>query len=595
MYTLSLVSLFALAASGLAQGIEAPDSANKPSRMWQDVPGNRTNTTYTYSDGYVMGNGRMGFTFFGQPAADRLVLNEDSFWSGGLMSRINPNGIESIATMQEMIRNGNVTDAAKLATQGYIGTPVSTRHYEPLGYLSLVQEFGGKAENYERWLDTADSTAGVYFEANNVTYKREYLASFPGDIMAVRYTASKPGSITMRGRLNRGNDLNKWQDYAHPMNGDMIVSGGASGSMKPIEWAAGARVVASGGNVSTIGDWIKAEGADELTVYVSVWTSFRRPDPRNAVIADLMKQTHAGYESVKTEHIADYQELYNRFNISLGESSPEQREMPTAARMTSISNSTFDPELVTLYLQFGRYLLIACSREGSLPANLQGIWNDNFDPMWGSKFTVNINLQMNYWHSHTTGLGELNSPLWPLLRDMHREGTRVAKEMYGLSGTVTHHNTDLWGDSAPQDNYAASLNWNMGGVWMCLHIYEYYQHTGDKAFLAANYDIIKDNAQFALDYLTPYNGYMVTNPSSSPENNYYDPITNATVAITLGPTMDNSLLWELFGVVAEVDSVLGGADQAFVQQVLEMRSKLPPLRTNQYDALAEWIHDFEEV
>jgi alpha-L-fucosidase 2 len=308
-----------------------------------------------------------------------------------------------------------------------------------------------------------------------------------------------------------------------------------------------------------------------------------------------MKQTHEGYPQIKAEHIHDYQGLYGRFNISLGESSPEQRKLPTAARMTSISNTTFDPELVGLYLQFGRYLLIASSREGSLPANLQGIWNDNFDPMWGSKFTVNINLQMNYWHSHTTGLGELNSPLWPLLRDMHDQGSRVAREMYNCSGTVTHHNTDLWGDSAPQDNYAASLNWNMGGVWMSLHIYEYYKYTGDRDFLVANYDIIRANAQFMLDYLTPYESYMVTNPSSSPENSYYDPITNSTVAITLGPTMDNALLWELFGVVAEADVVLGGTDQAFVQNCPEMRNQLPPFRINQYDVLAEWIHDFDEV
>jgi alpha-L-fucosidase 2 len=589
---LGLVSALVLASQGVsAAGVRPPRSSNIPSRIWSSEAG------LNLTDGYPLGNGRLGAISPGTATSDQITLNEDSFWSGPLLNRVNPDGLTSVRKMQNQVMQGYIEQAHVLGSMGYVGTPVSTQHYDPLGYLSLSQNVTGNITNYERWLDLADATAGVYFVNSNITYQREYLASNPADVIAIRLNASEAGSINFSIHLDRGDSLNRWEDKSAPLNGDTTVMSVRSEGTNAIGATVAARVVASGGRVSTLGDYVLCEGADEAYIYVSAQTTYRTNDTRNFVLDALADFTPDSYENVRAAHVKDYKMYYDRVQLNLGSSSAKQKNMSTPKRMNTITPKNFDPQLSVLYFQYARYLLIASSRDGTLPPNLQGIWNEDFDPMWGSKYTININLQMNYWPSLTTGLSDLVSPLHELLKTMATAGSQVAREMYNSSGTVSHHNVDLWGDSAPQDNWPASTYWPMGQTWLVTHVMEHYRFTGDKAVLADMYPVLKANAQFALDFMTPWGPYMVTNPTSSPENVYYAPnATKQQVSISAGTTIDNTLLWELFGFILEAQAALGITNETdFADHVTAMRAKLPPLRLNQYNGIAEWIEDYEEV
>ncbi len=258
-------------------------------------------------------------------------------------------------------------------------------------------------------------------------------------------------------------------------------------------------------------------------------------------------------------------------------------------------NNTFDPELASLYFQFGRYLLISTSREGTLPPNLQGIWNSDLDPEWGSKYTININLEMNYWPSLVTNLADLTSPLYDLMEDMRIKGSDVARTMYNCSGAVAHHNTDCWADCAPQDNYFSSTYWPSGLGWLSTTIMEHYLFTGNATFLKERYDILQDALQFYLDFVTEGpNGWRLTNPSISPENVYYLPNSTIQEAITMGPTIDNSIIWELVGGALEATEVLGTQNTTFSNEIKMLREKLPPIQISYFGGVQEWIYDYKE-
>lgn len=582
-----------------AAELAAPDSASKPFRLWEKASGSGGKS---FADFYPIANGRIGGMFNGGAASDSVRINEDSFWSGSFLDRVNPDARETVKDMQKLVVEEKFKEAEDLHKLGYIGTPMSTRNYDTMGSFTITQDLPNtNVTEYERWLELSESVGGVHFVSGGVTFQREYLASYPDDVIAVHLTASKPGALKFRVRLDRGAwdvvGLNRHVAYSEPANGDSVIIGGSSQDDNPVKWAAGVRIVASGGKVRTHGDNALCDGADEAVVYFQAWTNYRQKDPKKAVLSDLAGKGK-DFKKIRDAHVKDYKQYYDRTSINLGKSTDEQKKKTTPQRMTSIDEDNFDPELAVLFFQLGRYMLISSSRDGdkSLPPNLQGVWNDVTDPAWGGKYTLNINLQMNYWPSLTTGLSDLVQPLNNLLKTMDKRGRKVAKEMYGARGTVTHHNTDMWGDSAPQDNYAPATLWPMAGVWMITHAIEHYRFTGDKKMLKDMWPTLKANAEFALDFLSEYKGHMVTNPSSSPENIFYDPSDDSrTVAITVGPTVDNALLRELFDFIPEAQRVLGVSDKKFVQRVTDMRAKLPPLRLNQYDGLAEWIDDYKEA
>lgn len=386
-----VATLLLLSNPTVAAAVRPPNSASIPSRIWASEPG------LNLTDGYPLGNGRLGAISPGSATSDHITMNEDSFWSGPLLRRVNPDALQSVARMQAQVRQGYVNQAQVLGSLGYVGTPVSTQHYEPLGYVTLVQNVTGNITNYERWLDLADATAGVYFVNSNISYQREYLASNPADIIAIHLNASEPGSINFNIHLDRDKgSLNRWEDYSEPVNGDTIIMGGRSGGANSMGFAAGARVVASGGRVSTLGDYVLCEGADEAYIYFSASTTYRVNDTRSAVLGALSGFTPDSYDDIRTAHVEDYKGYYDRVQLNLGSSSAKQTANSTPERMGAITPKNFDPELAVLYFQYARYLLIATSRNGTLPPNLQGIWNEDFDPMWGSKYTININLRKRF-------------------------------------------------------------------------------------------------------------------------------------------------------------------------------------------------------
>jgi alpha-L-fucosidase 2 len=362
-----------------SQSVLPPNSASNPFRLWQTSAGTQWN------DCFLIGNGRLGASVPGGAQNDSIWLNEDSFWNGMLQSRINPNASKAIPTIQSYIVNGNFAAAQTLATTDYDGVPNSARNYNSVGQMDLVMAHPPAVEGYERWLDVSDATSGVYYTVGGVKYSREYIASNPANIMAIRVVADQVGAVSFSISLRRGSTVSTGS------GNDTIVMTGDSGGNNPMKYAVGARVLASGGTVTVSGNQVNCAGADEAWIYITSWTNFRQSDQRGKVISDLQAITQP-YAQIRIAHVNDYQAIYERSKFNFGASSSAQKSRSTSQRIAAMSQ-TYDPELAVLFLQFGRYLLIASSRTGTLPANLQGIWNPDGKPMWGSRFTININLR----------------------------------------------------------------------------------------------------------------------------------------------------------------------------------------------------------
>ncbi|KAM5349606.1 hypothetical protein ACJ41O_006111 [Fusarium nematophilum] len=583
MKGLVLTGLFLSLAA--CQNFDAPNSKGNPERLWYTSPAT------LWNDSLPIGNGRLGGMVKGTAASELIYMNEDSFWSGTALDRLNPDAQETLTKVQSLLANGQVSEATFEANLGLSGVPSSMRTYQPGGDFQIVFQNQGSASSYERWLDLSDGTAGVYYKAGGITYKREYLVSKPGDVMAIRLTASKAGSLNFYIKFQRpSNQQNRFTEKAYAENGDTIISAFNSNQLKAVF---GARVQTEAGSKRQIGDQIVITNADEAWIYVDMRTSVRESNPLSAVRKTLSNAISASYSDIRDEHVSDYQSLYERVGLDLGSSSDQQKAMATGERRQALSGGQFDPELLALYFQFGRYLLISSSRPGTLPANLQGIWNNALDPAWGSKYTININIQMNYWPAEVTNLAELTEPLFSHMEVMYKTGKVTARKMYNARGWVAHHNTDIWGDSAPQDIYPQGSYWAMGHAWLLQHVYDHYLYTGDKKFLNKYYYLFNDAVQFYADFLTDYKGYKVTNPSVSPEASYKN--GSVSGALTVGPTMDNSILRELFSNFAEAARVLGKGQGGLVKTAGSLKKQLPPLKTSPTTgALMEWIEDFVE-
>jgi alpha-L-fucosidase 2 len=336
------------------------------------------------------------------PTSDLIYINEDTFWSGGPLSRINPNAKESVSRVQQLLLQGDTAQATLEANLGMSGTPSSMREYMPGGDFQIIfQNQTGSAKNYERWLDLEEGVAGLYYTRGDVTYRREYLTSSPAGVMAIRLTASQPGSLSFYIKFQRpANQQNRFAEEAYSENGDTIVTKIKEGELEAFFLA---RVHNVGGSKRQIGDQIQVVNADEAWIYADMETSFSHDDPKNEAKKKLDGAVSSKYFEIRENHVKDYQALFGRSSISLGESSAAQKALQTGARRQALANA-YDPELLTLYYQFGRYLLISSSRPGTMAANLQGIWNNARDPAWGSKYTININIEMNYWPAEVTSM-----------------------------------------------------------------------------------------------------------------------------------------------------------------------------------------------
>ncbi|MEO6085250.1 MAG: glycoside hydrolase N-terminal domain-containing protein [Umezawaea sp.] len=537
-----------------------------------------------------VGNGRLGAMVFGNTDTERLQLNEDTVWAGGPHDYSNTRGAGALAQIRQQVFSNQWTQAQSLIDQTMLGSPAGQLAYQPVGDLKLALP-AGSASGYQRLLDLTTATTSVTYTANNVRFRREVFASAADQVIAVRLTAETPGSVTFTasfGTPQRGT--------ASSPDGTTIALDGISGDQRGIagtvRFLALARAVAEGGSTSSSGGTLRVSNANAVTLLISIGTSyvdFRtvNGDYQGIARSRLNAAQGSTYDALRARHVADYQALFGRVTLDLGRTAAA--DQPTDVRIAQHAN-TSDPQFSTLLFQYGRYLLISSSRPGSQPANLQGIWNDQMAPSWDSKYTINANLPMNYWPADTTNLAECFEPVFRMINDLTVTGARTAQVQYNARGWVTHHNTDAWRGSSVVD-FAAAGMWQTGGAWLSTLIWDHYRFTGDVEFLRTYYPALKGAAQFFLDTLVtePSLGYLVTNPSNSPELNHH---SNASVCA--GPTMDMQILRDLFDGCASASEVLA-VDADFRTQVRAARQRLAPMKVGSRGNVMEWLYDWVET
>lgn len=547
-----------------------------------------SNAAENWDEALPLGNGRIGAMIFGGAVNEKLQLNEDSVWSGTKRERNNRSALESLPEIRRLIADGKIPEAEKLVNSAMSGTPPQQRHYQPLGDLSV--DFPQlQPEDYIRSLDLENALYSMSFTADGVRYTREAVASCPDNVIAVRFFADKPGKITFSAYVD-GRDDN--YDVNAARDDKTLVYEGCTGSAGGVYFACVIRGEAKGGSLRTVGNRIYAESCDEATLYVAARTNFYTPDYKNSAANDAVCAARKGFSAVKAAHIADYAALYGRSSLSLA---ADGESIPTDERLERIKASDkADPVLSELYWNYAKYLMISGSRPGTQPLNLQGIWNKDMWPAWGSKYTININTEMNYWGAEAVNLPECVEPLFDLIGRMRENGRVTAREMYGCGGFVAHHNTDLWGDTAPQDLWIPATQWPMGAAWLCLHIWEHFNFTGNVDFLRGEYDTMKEAAEFFTDFLIMNkNGELVTCPSISPENTYVLP-DGTSGNICSGPTMDTQIIRELFGAVISAAHILN-KDGEFAEKLEAMSEKLPKNKVGKYGQIMEWAEDYDEA
>jgi alpha-L-fucosidase 2 len=563
----------------------AATSKGSPPRLWYRQPARE------WVEALPVGSGKLGAMVFGGVAAERLQLNEDTLWAGGPYDPANPEALPALPEIRRLIDAGEYAKATQLAEAKFMGSPKRQMSYQTIGDLKL--EFPGLAEaasDYVRDLDIDGAIATTTFTADGVRYLREVIASAPDGVIAVRLTASRKGAITVD--LGFASPL-KSKPVASVQGTALVLTGGndsQQGVPAQLKFECRVEVRATGGRVVGRGDKLSVTGADEVLLLITAATSYRRyddvsGDPTALNKAALARLASKPWARLLADHQADHRALFRRVGVDFGRTRADL--LPTDERIKR-SPTTDDPSLAALYFQYGRYLLIACSRPGSQPANLQGVWNDKTDAPWGSKYTININTEMNYWPAEPTNLPELVEPLIALVRDIAQTGTTTARVMYGARGWVAHHNTDLWRATAPIDGAMYGV-WPTGGAWLCKHVYDHYDYNRDRAYLARVYPLIKGSARFFLDTLVvdPKFGVLVTNPSLSPENDH-----GHGSSLVAGPTMDQAIVRDLFENCLKAETILG-PDQAFVAELKAARDKLAPYRIGKDGQLQEWQEDWD--
>jgi alpha-L-fucosidase 2 len=509
--------------------------------------------------------------------------------------------------VRKLLADEHVEEAEKLADLGLVSTPQAMRFYQTLGNIEI--SFDGGLDDYtngsyKRWLNLDDATAGVQFTVNDTLIERELFASTPDDVVVNRMTAEGGGKLSFQMRVNRPFDnINTASDKSFNSGGNTVIMTGAAGSSNPITFAAGL-TIQTDGNLKTWGEFLVVDNATEAIMMFAAATTFRETDPVAAIEQTFAKARQYTYEELRQRHVDDYQNIYQSCSLELG--SPINNSsvalLPTNERINATQNGTTDLGLITLQFSYGRYLLISSSRPGTLPANLQGIWNEDFMSAWGSKYTININTEMNYWPAEITNLPSLHNALFDHIEKVRVNGEIVAREMYNASGWIVHHNTDIHGDAAPQDRYPPASYWTLTPAWLCTHILEHYFYNHNETFLVEKLPTLTGAIQFYLDTLQPYdrNGtsYLVTNPSTSPENSYFT-AANASGSMTVGPTCDFQILRELFTGYKHAVSTLpnGTVNAAFLESLDATLARFPPaqISTRYPGVLQEWLHDYVEA
>ncbi|GAA4986652.1 alpha-L-fucosidase 2 [Nonomuraea thailandensis] len=564
----------------------ADDEQAAPLTLWYTRPAE------VWLEALPVGCGRLGAMVFGGVATERLQLNEDSIWAGGPHNYDNPGALEALPEIRRLVWEDKWQAAQNLADEKLLGTPSEQAWYQVLGDLTLTYPGSAEFTGYRRELDLTDAVTTVRFTRDGVRHEREVFASNPDQVIVLRHTADQPGSISFTAAFSSPQQSGSAGAgrATIALNG---VSGQTEGMAGEVRFQALARAEAKGGTVRVDGGTLIVEGADEVTLLISMGSSYRSyqdvgGDPAQVAGRHLTKAAERPYEVLRRRHVQDYQRLFGRVSIDLGTS--EAAALPTDERIQRKQLDT-DPQLATLYFQYGRYLLISCSRAPGYAANLQGVWNDSLEPAWQSKYTININCQMNYWPAAPGNLIECMDPLFDLIKDLSETGARTARDTYGAPGWVAHHNTDGWRGTAPVD-FAFYGVWPTGGAWLCLTLWEHYQYTGDERRLREHFPLIKGSVEYFLATLQtdPRTGYLVTNPSHSPEVGHHED-NGENVSICAGPTMDMQILRDLFTAFEEASQVLG-VEEGMRAEAAAARSRLVPNQVGHLGQIQEWQEDY---
>jgi alpha-L-fucosidase 2 len=551
-------------------------------------------------DAMPLGNGLMGAMVFGGVQKERIALNESSFWSGRPHDYDDPNAGKYFSQIRDLVFAGKFQEAEKMADDHFWGIPKNQQAYQPLGDLQLTFDGVDNATDYRRELDMETGVAKVTYRVGDAVFTREIFISHPDRVMVIHLTADKPGRISVQGQFT-----SPYLETATATPGKLVVDGCWKGPMKPNGLIAtvegkGERLqtamlaLPEGGQSEGADGAVRIKGANSLTLIVTAATSFINyhdisGDPAAAcekVLADIKGKDYA---TLRRRHEDDFRGLMGRVHLAVGDSAMNQK--PTDERLKSMRAGGADPNLEALCFQFGRYALACSSRAGGQPANLQGIWNEQTTPSWGSKYTININTEMNYWPTEVCNLSECHQPLFDMLKDISATGAKTAKIYYGVGGWVTHHNIDLWRGTAPVDGARFGM-WPVGGAWLCQNLWEHYAFTGDKEFLKQYYPIMRGSAQFLLEILVeePKHHWLVTPFSMSPEHGYYDS-DNKLCFLSPAPTMDVGIIRELFPHCIAASRILG-VDEEFRGKLEAALTKLPPYQINRLGYLQEWIEDW---
>jgi alpha-L-fucosidase 2 len=551
----------------------------------------------TWNEALPVGNGRLGAMVFGNVAHERIQLNEESVWSGCKQDADNPDALHYLPIVRALLNEGNYVEAGRIVHEkmrclgdaDMDGAYKAYGSYQMLGDLWLDFAHHDEVTDYRRELDLADACTRVEYTCQGTRYKREIFASAVHNCIVMRFAADRPGALTFGAKLSRPECATTTYD-----EGDLCLSGHVNNG-KGVAYTARMRILSGDGSVQCDAqeNGLQVTNATEATILIAAGTDFKDKQYVDTVLARIAAAASVSYDDLKAAHCTDFQKLFNRVTLNLGTTDKDLDALPTDERLKRVNYRTDDPELLNLYFQFGRYLLISSSRPGTLPANLQGIWADGIKTPWSSDYHLNVNLQMNYWPADITNLAECHEPLFDFIATLQEPGSKTARMHYGARGWTTHWVTNLWGYTSPGND----IRWGFfmcAAGWLCRHLWDHYQFHKDTAYLQRVYPIMRDAALFYTDFLVeePKHGWLVTSPTTSPENSFSSGWQMGTICA--GASIDQQIIWDLFTNTVAAAEILD-VDREFRRELTDMRARLAPPQITKSGMLQEWLEEFHEL
>ncbi|MDT2565371.1 glycoside hydrolase family 95 protein [Enterococcus avium] len=545
-----------------------------------------------WNEALPLGDGHFGAMVYGNVENELIKLNEETVWyRGHEKDRNNPDSLKYLPDIRNLLMENKISEAEKLAKLAMFSTPRDQSHYEYLGELFINQDFGTNAfkiEEYYRGLDLQTAVISASYKVEKTVFKREYFVSHTDNALIIKYSSSEAGKLNLNIQLGRQKRFN---DAVWKFDDSGIIMQAHAGGEKGTAFQVGCKALCVDGQIEVIGETIVCRDNTEVVLAVTSSTDYWTPQGEKACEEKLENLDISDHALLKERHIAKYQELFNRVALSLDQD--EKSTIPTDMRLESVKRGESDNGLIQLYFDYGRYLLISSSNPKGLPSNLQGLWSEDVDPIWGSKYTININTQMNYWLTGPCDLAEVELPLFEMLEKMRPNGRITAQKMYGARGFTAHHNTDGFYDTTPQSHAIGAAIWPMTVPWLCCHIWEHFEYTQDKAFLGKYFSIFEEALAFYEDYLFEYRGHLVTGPSVSPENKYR---TQEGVEgnLCLSPTIDNQILRFFLSCLVNAARTLEKSDE-LIRRSMAIYERLPKTKIGRHGQIQEWLEDYEEV